>query len=333
MKRLISIFSLPHVLIKIIRNIKQQQRFLKDNIHPLMLMARETNDGSLSEKDFDKINKYYGLAVPAILANAFCVLEGRKLSETERWISTCQGAATGLFDDFFDEKYLDDIDILKKIEISHEQHSGKSNEVLFDFFYRKMLELSDNPDLIKDCSLAIYKDQVKSKSQQDSNLSLEQTWEITLSKGGNSVLFYRSAIDPPASSREKDILYTLGGLMQLSNDVFDIYKDREAGIKTLPMFYTDMGELEHFFTEKMLQAYQDIYSLTKNKKCARQFLSILSISIFSRSYVCLAQLQQLQKTSGNIFQLSLYNRNQLICDMDTKKNIMRSAAYHVKYFV
>jgi hypothetical protein len=195
-----------------------------------------------------------------------------------------------------------------------------------------MLKLSKNPGTIKDCSRAIYRDQVKSKLQQTGNLSAGQTWEITLSKGGNSLLFYRAAIEPTVSEKERSVLFLLGGLMQLSNDLFDIYKDREAGIKTLPMFYDDIYELKVFFNEKLKAVYAEAYSLPFNQNSIRHFLSILSISVFSRGFVCLQQLEALQKRSGNVFQLSTYTRKQLICDMDTKKNMLRSAAFHFKYF-
>ncbi|MEO7264168.1 MAG: hypothetical protein ABIW38_04610 [Ferruginibacter sp.] len=331
MKKIATLYLLPVTVISIIKNLKRQKKFLKKKINPILDNAKVNNDGTLSEKDFDKINKYYGLAVPAILAEAFCTLQNRKLSEKERMISTCQGATTGLFDDFFDEKYLNEIDILEKIESSNKSLSKNSNEGLFDFFYLKMLEMSKSPEIIKEYSRAIYKEQVKSKLQQTDNLSAQQTWEITLSKGGNSLLFYRAAVEPPASDKEKAVLFLLGGLMQLSNDIFDIYKDREAGIKTLPMFYEDIEELKLFFQEKLQAVYAEAYSLPFDRYSIQRFLSILSISVFSRSFVCLQQLEELQKTTGNIFQLSTYSRNQLICDMDTKKNMLHSAAYHVKY--
>ncbi len=333
MKKIVNIFLLPATILTIRKNLKQQKKFLDKNIRPILDDARIKNDGSLSDKDFDKINKYYGLAVPAILAEAFCMLQSRNLSENERWISTCQGATTGLFDDFFDEKYLHDIDILEKIELTSEPLTKNSNEDLFDFFYLEMMKLSNNPESIKDCSRAIYKEQVKSKLQEDGNLSAEETWDITLSKGGQSLLFYRAAVEPPPSAKEKAALFLLGGLMQLSNDLFDLYKDREAGIKTLPMFYDDIHALNIFFKEKVQAVYAETYSLPFKKSSIRRFLSILSISVFSRSFVCLKQLEELQKTTGNVFQLSTYSRKQLICDMDTKKNMLRSAAFHVRYFV
>ncbi len=332
MKKIVNFFLLTTTILAIKKNLKLQKAFLDKMIRPILENARDNNDGSLSEKDFNKINKYYGLAVPAILAEAFCLLQSRHISERERWISTCQGATTGLFDDFFDEKYLNEIDILEKIEISKPIVSKNSNEDLFDFFYLKSLELSENPETIKECSRAIYKEQVISKLQQNGNLTAEQTWEITLSKGGYSLLFYRAAIEPPASDKEKSVLFLLGGLMQLSNDFFDVYKDREAGIKTLLMYYDDIHELKMFFVKKIQNVYAEAYSLPFNQNSIRRFLSVLSISVFSRSFVCLQQLEELQKTTGNVFQLSTYNRKQLICDMDTKKNMLRSAVYHLKYF-
>jgi hypothetical protein len=52
-------------------------------------------------------------------------------------------------------------------------------------------------------------------------------------KGGSSVLFYRTAFSPEVSGKEKILINNLGAMMQLGNDIFDVYKDRESGINTL----------------------------------------------------------------------------------------------------
>jgi hypothetical protein len=54
------------------------KKHLQQNILPLLNVAKQSNDGSLDESDFKKITHYYGLAVPAILGEAFCALHGRK---------------------------------------------------------------------------------------------------------------------------------------------------------------------------------------------------------------------------------------------------------------
>src|SRR5450432_2616068 len=95
---LITFLRNPLLAYRILRNLEKQKKFIRNNIGPTLESARRTNDGSLDENDFRKITRYYGLAVPAILGESFCVLRGEKMTVKERMAGTCQGAMTGLFD-------------------------------------------------------------------------------------------------------------------------------------------------------------------------------------------------------------------------------------------
>ena len=57
---------------------------------------------------------------------------------------------------------------------------------------------------------------------------------------------------------------------------------------------------------------------------------MLDIGIFSRCYVCLDQLEKNQKRTGGVFDVKAYSRKELICDMDTVGNKLRSLRYHFK---
>jgi len=56
---------------------------------------------------------------------------------------------------------------------------------------------------------------------------------ITYFKGSVSLLFYHSALDEAVPESEEKMLCALGQLLQLVNDIFDVYKDRQNNIKTL----------------------------------------------------------------------------------------------------
>ena len=332
MRKLKNLMLLPSLVTTIYKNLNLQNKFLKRHIAPVLQKALANNDGTINPKDINKILKYYGLAVPAILAEGFFLLQGIKLPAKQRWISTCQGAMTGLFDDFFDEHTISHQKIEEKINRSNPSAILNSNEILFDFFYNKLLKLTGYPLQVQETLYNVYHQQVKSTEQLSPYLDKKAIIEITQGKGGASLLFYRTGLDALPGKNERDVLYRLGGLMQLSNDIFDVYKDKEAGIKSLVTTTKDMGQLTHFFLNEMRQAYQDAYKLSCSQKNIRKFLSLLSLSIFSRSFVCLAQLEKLQKKTEHVFILEAYSRKELICDMDTKKNMLHSAAYHIKYF-
>ena len=83
--------------------------------------------------------------------------------------------------------------------------------------------------------------------------------------------------------------------------------------------------------QELLSTYSLIaYDIGFPKKNVRKFLSMLSLGIFSRAFVCLDQLEKNETTTNNIFSVHQYSRKQLICDMDTVSNKLNSASYHIK---
>lgn len=251
------------------------------------------------------------------------------MSFNERWASTCQGAMTGLFDDFFDKDYMTDDAVEKMISEENSTFIKRSNQRLFDLFYKAALEHVPEKKLMQETLLEVYKAQVESKEQKEDHISTERLLDITFHKGGSSVIFYRSAVSPAATDKELELLFNLGGMMQFSNDIFDVYKDREAGIKTLITETKNIQTIRDLFSARLHEYYQSAYATGFPKKNVRAFLHIISIGIFSRCFVCLDQLKKDQQSTNNIFNVHQYSRKQLICDMDKKTNMLRSAWSHI----
>lgn len=328
LKTFSKIIGLPGTIYKLLKYLRAQQNFLRQYIDPILKDAMNNNDGSLDMGDIKKINHYYGLAVPAILGEAFCILRGKEMTVSERWASTSQGCMTGLFDDFFDKDYLSD-DAVEDMIRQHENAADiRSNQKLFEVFYKKALENSPDKKLLRDALFEVYRAQVESKKQETDSISTKELIDITFFKGGSSVLFYRTVFSAEAIGKEKKLIYNLGSLMQLANDIFDVYKDREAGIKTLVTETKHIREIRSLFKNYLQEYYAAAFELGHPLKNTQAFLNILSIGIFSRCFVCLDQLEKNEWLTGNEFEVSKYSRKQLICDMDKKINMLRSAKKH-----
>jgi hypothetical protein len=263
------------------------------------------------------------------LGEAFCLLHNKKMSEDERLAATSQGAMTGLFDDFFDKQYLSD-DSIEDILAEKYTNTKNSNEKLFDIFYKKALEHVPGKKKMLAALMEVYKAQLESKKQTQSSITKKEIQDITFYKGGSSLLFYRTAFLPAASVEEEKMIYDLGSLMQLSNDIFDVYKDRDNGIKTLVTETDHIKPIRHLLQQQLSAYYKSTHDFGFPKKELAQFLSVLSLGIFSRAFVCLDQLEKNEAMTGNTFSVQLYSRKQLICDMDNFRNKLRSAAYHIK---
>jgi len=321
-------FSIPVALFKLINDLKRQKRFMRLNIDPLLNQSKLTNDGTLNDKDFLKINKYYGLAVPAILGESFGELRGYGLSDSERWVSTGQGVITGLFDDFFDDLKLPEEQLVNMILNPDNVVPQSSNVKLFTTFYSIVLQKAAHPDLIKKQFIKVHEAQVASVEQENLNLDTDRIWEITCQKGGDSVLFYRTAFDNLPKAGEEEALYQLGSLMQFENDIFDIYKDYDSKIATLPTTISKVESLRSLY-EKGLREF---ISLSKNMdyplKQITNFLDIV-IPVLNRGFVCLDNYQNLENTNNGKFDLSIWTRKQLICDMEKPSSLFRTMYYQI----
>lgn len=319
----------PGLLLSVLWQLRTQRSFLQQHIQPLLDEALHNGDGSIEESDIKKINNYYGLAAPAIVGEAFCVLQGRPISKEERMASTCQGAMTGLFDDFFDKHPTPETRLNDLVHHPDSITANNASEKLFLHFYKEALRHVPDPEEMKAQLVKVQQAQQASKRQEDADVSKEEIESITLQKGGESLIFYRMAFNDRVCGSELDMLMQLGGLIQLSNDIFDLYKDRQQGIQTLVTLTRDIRSLRTYYLEWIDRFCKMVLQSGYHRNRALQFIERFSITVFSRSLVCLDQFEKLQRQSGNVFDPQLYTRSQLICDMDKGVNKWRSVVAHI----
>jgi hypothetical protein len=323
--------QIPQLIFGLYKKISTQKKYLQQNILPLLNAAKQSNDGSLDESDFKKITHYYGLAVPAILGEAFCALHGKRMTDKQRTASTYQGAKTGLFDDFFDKQNLSEQALKNFIENPITITGNTSNEKLFLNFYNEALSNCPSKNGMLTQLYKVYDAQVESKQQATEGLSQQQIQHITIKKGGESLLFYRTAFEFELTNAEHIMLFKLGGVMQLANDIFDVYKDCKSGIYTLMTTAKKVSDVRQLFIELLNEAQAAAYATHLLTKNVHRFLQIISMGIFSRVFVCLNHLEKAEQTSNGIFTPEAYTRSQLICDMDKVGTVLQSIKYHIKY--
>ena len=115
MNYLLKLISLSGRVADSIRRISYQKKFWKQTFEPILAESRKTNDGSLDADDLRKIS-LYGITIPALMGDAFCLLRNRPMTRQERLTMTALGAITGLFDDFFDKRNLSLTEIKSLLE-------------------------------------------------------------------------------------------------------------------------------------------------------------------------------------------------------------------------
>lgn len=317
-----NIIALPRLYQRLNNGLKVQKQFMQKTLVLDIEEIKKEQDSSLTEKDFTKITSYYGYAVPAILGEGFCMLRGKGMTIKERFALTYLGALTGLFDDFFDEKHTDENQIRTLIETPIESLAKNAHELLFIRFYQKARENSNDINSLKNHALKVYEAQKLSKKQNLPEIEKDEIEFITREKGGVALLLYRSVFGEQIREAEKMMIYNLGFLSQIENDIFDVYKDSQVKLKTLVTIEANIDNLRSYYTSVLDETFKYLDQTdypNKNKKQFKRFTSL----IVSRGFVCLDCLENTQKLSNNIFSLPDYKRGDLICDMEKARNILR----------
>ncbi len=325
-----TLFTAGETIYSLISSVNKQHRFIKDELGDILEQAKKTNDGSLEAADFTKTTQYYSLAVPAIFGDSICALRGFKMSKKERRALTYQGAMSGLFDDFFDKYDMGDEQVMALLEKPDEHKGESSAEKLFLIFYKNALANAPDPVLFLKYLREVYQVQVESRKQTRPGLTKNEILDITLKKGGVSILFYRAGMLHPFADNEEKAVHQIGGLMQFGNDIFDMYKDYKTNIHTLATTMQKTDDVRKLFTEqknKSIELTNQLSYLPKNKK---KYLQLVMMSVCSRCSVCLDQMEQNEKLTNDLFSPEKYTRARLVCDMDRNKNKLNTIRYFLK---
>jgi len=320
---------LPKLFISLWRSFERQKQFLKVTlIHDIEQSKRE-KDNTLTDRDYKKMTGYYGFAVPALLGEGFCMLRGRSMSVKERFAITYMGALTGLFDDFFDEQKIPEEHIMEMITKADERIANNSNERLFVKFCQVALKNAEDADLVKKIAVKVFDAQVLSRKQKLPSTELDEIKRITLEKGGLSLLFYRSIFTEPISESEERMLSLLGGIGQLENDIFDIYKDSQQGIRTLATLTNKIDDLRKVYVDMMEQTFEMVRQTPYTRPNKNKFLHFISF-IISRGLVCLDFLEEKEPQTNHQFVLNQYEKKDLICDMGKVSNTLKLFNHYTK---
>lgn len=320
---------LPKLFISLWRSFERQKQFLKVTlIHDIEQSKRE-KDNTLTDRDYKKMTGYYGFAVPALLGEGFCMLRGRSMSVKERFAITYMGALTGLFDDFFDEQKIPEEHIMEMITKADERIANNSNERLFVKFCQVALKNAEDADLVKKIAVKVFDAQVLSRKQKLPSTELDEIKSITLKKGGLSLLFYRSIFTEPISESEERMLSLLGGIGQLENDIFDIYKDSQQGIRTLATLTNKIDDLRKVYVDMMEQTFEMVRQTPYTRANKNKFLHFISF-IICRGLVCLDFLEEKEPQTNHQFVLNQYEKKDLICDMGKVSNTLKLFNHYTK---
>lgn len=252
----------------------------------------------------------------------FSTLHGKKSGNSHKKRAFLTAVLTPYIDDLMDEEMLDATVILNKVLVP------SSNDPLSGWIAKQLKsEFMDNPKWEK-AFLEVMDSQRQSTLQlHGDELTQDELLRITRNKGGKATLFYRMILPYPCSQAEFSFIMELGFLLQLINDIFDVYKDSRAGIVTIASKYGP--EKTHRIYSGSLERLIDLYDQLKFDQSSKNAAWRKIMLVIARGAVCLDM--QIQISKNVEWNPEKYTRSQLICDMEHPGNIFKNLKYAALY--
>ena len=225
-------FRYINIARKVYSEIKVQKQFNKTFLIPYLNELEKKYYGEFQPEQRKKILNYYGLFITSFLCSSYKRLYGKKLSDEERKRATLFGILTPVGDDLFDIDKLDK-ESIRQITFHPETFNATtfSAKVAEEIQTYLLQTVPHKEEYIK-ASKDVLDIQVETIKQTRPDISKDEMRRITYTKGAVSVIIYHQCLNEPADEQMLEVLFLIGSLYQLGNDIFDLYKDVRDNIYT-----------------------------------------------------------------------------------------------------
>jgi hypothetical protein len=288
----------------------------------------------LSSKEKRRFKHYfYGVSY---LSAIFGALRGRLRTRRERARFTHLAALAYFFDDLVDAYRHGDIEGANWLD-NPEQYGKIADERGLALHFLQSVYALQTPEqklVFQEYMHRVFNVEIRGRQWGNAefgmrnaelgigNAELEgEIMRITAEKGGCSVLLFRSLLDNPISAPEAAALYQFGALIQLCDDIFDLWFDVQAGTVTAASTCAAAGNI---------QALNELFEAQVNacktaiQKLPRPHLAWAMIFfLVAITRVCLQHYADLERQFGKI---PLADRKLLVVDMERWTNRLRAAA-------
>ncbi len=286
------------------------------------------NEGLVLDKSQKKRFFTYSVVGVVMFSSALKTLTGKKLSITQQEVSQLFTLLTPIIDDLYDDFGYS----VKEIKQITQKKIVRKDNVWEKIAIRigARIEALNNRSLWHPLTEKIIDYQGLSQLQEKGNLPENQLRDIIYQKGGISIqLNHDTIMNEQGNALESECFYGLGAIVQLTNDIFDVFKDRNNQTQTLVTDCRDIRELRKEYDNLVANTFQKIRQLPYPQRNKHDFILQMMVLV-SRGRVALDHLEAAQKTTNNVFQPQLYSRKQLITDMEKPRVLFKSFYYNLK---
>jgi hypothetical protein len=313
--------SIASLTLKTYPGLKQSEKWATDYLHRVELKF----DGKFDQKTLEKVVRRYSIQQHYI-NDSFSSLFGRNNNSNEKERNLLYFIMVSVYDDFFDDKTLT-LDQIDAIFYHPEEYTAQTFfEKVFIYTHSRLLnDVADRAQYFKDFE-GLHIAQKDSLEQFNPKVSDETLLSITTRKGGFCLLMCRHYSDTPYLPEADATWYALGGLIQLTNDLYDIYKDIQEGIITLAV-RAKQYEAIYTLYHKHAQALNDSIRKLPVKNLRKNDLSIILNVVSAFGYIALDNLARLQGNNPSLPAFESLARKELIIDMEKNSNRFKLLKY------
>lgn len=308
-------FRILSTMLVIYRRVKKQEGYLKSYLPNLLAKVVPDHQQTFTDKDIKRITKYWQLALNLVCDNVY-KLSGRELSEDEHKRIILLSVFGPMFDDLFDDHILNYEQITSLVTNPEAYVAQNKTDKLAAAIYLELLRGMPRRQHFIGHLQAVAHWQQESLKQLDSTITETALQEITYKKSYYAVLLFCALLDEYPDQKILEILYPVAGLMQLTNDTFDVWKDVHKVVYTLPNLYRNFEQLQQLFLAETSAINQRLWQLPYPVK-AKQTFAIIIHSLHAMGWMSLEQLKHVTAGVTSISALKQLSRKELVCDMDS----------------
>ena len=311
---------------QVVKELRKQQHFNKVFLRSYLKELEEKYQGNFSDEQRFKIEKYYGLLIGPILCGTYKMLYGSGFTKEERKRATLFGILTPLGDDLFDVYHLP-IERITNLTFDPSNYDAKIfAEQVVKEIQAFLLETVPNKTAYIAASKDVLDLQVATAAQTKSTIEHQLLEEITYKKGAVSVIIYHQILNEAAADQMMEVLNEVGGLYQLGNDLFDVYKDSRDEIYTIPNTCKNFNRLRESFLQKV-KKMNGLISAIPYEHNRKDKFSIIINSINARSLVAIDEWISFQQKNGKDVDYKKFERKDLIIDMEKPRLFLKWLYY------
>lgn len=288
-----------HIIIRmalLYRRLKKQERVL----------AKEVSSAHVK-----RTTKYLQLSLNVVCENLY-QLTGKELHAGEYKRIVLLSEFGPLFDDLFDDRVLDHQQIEALVTAPERYVPVNGTDAQVVKLYLELLTIVPRREQFVQHLKEVSYWQKESLKQLRDDISEEELYSITYNKSYYAVLLFCAVLDHYPGKELLEIIYPMAGLMQLTNDAFDVWKDVQHGVYTLPILYRNFEQLKNQFKVETALINNKLARLPYQPKVKRQF-AITVHALPAMGWMALEQLERVTKGKD----LKMLSRKELVCDMDS----------------